>query len=292
VISKILILGASGLIGIPLTKKLRSFYQIYTTYNRHKFFQDSIKLDICSSRQLSKLFHDIQPDIVINLCGIYQNLDFCENNKNLVLDVNSRSLISISKLCNEFNSHLISISSDHVFDGSQGNYKEEDVPSPYNFYGESRLLGEKNIRSYCKNYCIVRTSMIFGKNPNRETLSEWILNAPKNNEKLKLINDQFMTPTYLPNFCNMLKEVIDSKYTQILHLAGPEKISRYEFAVKLFEKFNLDKNFLIPVSKKSFNFSKNMPFDSSLNTDKANMLLKNKPQNLDKSIENYFESNS
>ena len=111
--------------------------------------------------------------------------------------------------------------------------------------------------------------MIYGKNQLRNTLADMILNKIKLEEELKIINDQFMTPTYLENFTKMLTEIIEIKYKGIIHLAGPEKMSRYDFAKKMVSLSNFKNTSLIPVSCNEFDFSKKMPKDSSLNTEKS-----------------------
>ena len=286
---KILICGSNGLIGIPLTKLLKKKFSVFTTYHNTKMNADDTKIDILSSNSLEKTFELIKPDIVINLCAIYKNLDFCEKNKKLVMAINGKSLKTISKLANKYNSFLLGISSDFVFDGQTGNYKENDQINPINYYGETKVEGEKNIQSIANNYCIIRTSLIYGKNPIRNTISDMIFNALKKEEKLELTNDRFSTPTYLQNFCEMLFEIIDIEYKGIIHLAGPEKISRYNFAKKLFDLSDFTNSNFVPISGDKFEFSKKMPKDSSLNTQKATVVLKKGPENIESSIKKYLK---
>ena len=291
-VKKILILGSSSLVGIRLTKMLKKKYIVFTTYHNKKINNNSIKLDLLSITSLEKAFQQNKPDIVINLCGVYKNLGFCEKNKKLVMAINGKSLKSISQLANNYNSFLISFSSDFVFDGQTGNYKENDQVNPINYYGKTKVVGEKNIQKIANDYCIVRTSMIYGKNPLRKTLSDMILDEVKHGHKLKLINDQFMTPTYLENFCEMLVEIIEMKYKGIIHLAGPQKMSRYEFAKKILKILNFRKECLIPVSRNEFDFSKKMPKDSSLNTRKASLILKKGPEKVENSLKKYIKNMS
>jgi dTDP-4-dehydrorhamnose reductase len=284
---RILVLGSSGLVGIPLCKILESEYELTTTYYQNKFLRNDLKLDIQNIRNLESVFAKANPEIVINLSGIYKNLEFCENNKNFVMAVNGESLKTISKISNQYNAYMVSVSSDFVFDGKKGNYSESDETSPISFYGKSRLEGEKNVQNISKKYCLIRTSMIYGKNPVRNTLADLIYSKAIKGETLELINDQFLTPTYLENFCLMMFEIIKKQYEGIINLAGPEKISKYEFGKKLLKLMNISDELLLPVSKDHFKFGKEFPKDSSLNTKKANALLKNKPQKIELSLQDY-----
>jgi len=285
----ILILGASGLVGIPLTNILKRKYSVFTSYHNKQRNDEMFKLNLLSFDNIVKAFELSKPDIVLNLCGIYKNLDFCEKNKELVMGINGSSLKLISELSNQFDSYLVSMSSDFVFDGKKGNYKETDPVYPISFYGKSRVVGEKNIQDLANNFCIIRTSMIYGKNTIRKTLPDMILDEIIQGNKIKLIDDQYMTPTFLENFCSMIVEVINSHHEGILHLAGPERMTRYQFGIKLLDIMGLDKKKMIPVSRKEFNFGKTMPQDSSLNTKKAASLLKTGPEKIEISLKKYSE---
>ena len=190
---------------------LKTQYNVFSTYHQTKYCKEDIKLDILNTENIKNIFSKVNPEIVINLCGIYKNLEFCEKNKELVMATNAESLKMISKLSNKHDAYLISMSSDFVFDGRKGDYNESDIPSPTSFYGKSRLVGERNIQNIAKKYCLIRTSMIYGKNSVRKTLADLIFLTISKGNSLELINDQYMTPTYLENFCSMVFEIIEKQ---------------------------------------------------------------------------------
>lgn len=290
--TRVLILGSSGLIGNHLSKLLSKKYNVFNTHNKNKIFPNSIKIDILSKNSLRNAFEIAKPDVVVNLCAVYNNLEFCENNKKLVMSINGDSLEQISELSNQYSSHLIHLSSDYVFDGNVGNYKEEDPVNPINFYGKTKVVAEKNIQKIANNFCIVRTSMVFGKNKIKQTLPDWILAKVNDIEKLEMISDQFTTPTYLDNLCLMLEEIICNQYSGIIHLAGATKISRFQFAEKMLMILNISPKKIVPISSKDFDLGNNRPKDSSLNTDKAKSILKEIPEECDFSIKKYLLKNS
>lgn len=286
---KILILGGSGMVGSCLIKLLELNNIVYSTYFHNKFKNSSFKINIESEQELENIFNKTNPDIVINLCGIYKNLDFCEKNKELVMNVNGNVLKPISVLANKFNSFLITISTDQVFDGKDGNYNEISDICPINYYGKTKAEAEKLVQKIAKKYCIVRTSLIWGKNKVRDTFSEFILNEIKHGKEIQLIDDQTTTPTYLENFCNMLCEVVEKEITGIIHLAGPTKLSRYEFGQKLLECCKMNREKIIPVKRTEFIFGKYMPSDTSLNTDKACKMLSVNPEKIERSLQKYVK---
>ncbi len=289
-VKKILILGSSGLTGTRLISLLKN-YHVFTTYYSKKNHGNDIHLDVLSYESLQNAFELSVPDIVINLTGVYNNLEFCEQNKELSMNVNCNALRSISKLANQFDSFLVTISTDQVFDGSKGNYKESDKTCPINYYGKTKAEGEKIVQNIAKKYCIIRTSMLWGKNKTRKTFSEFILDEIKNKNKLKLIINQFTTPTYLENFCKMFTEVIEKEISGVIHLSGPEKLSRYEFGIKILESADIDKEKIIASKRNEFSFGKYMPKDTSLNTDKAKKLLRFNPEEVKISIGKYLKNN-
>jgi len=286
--SSVLVLGGSGFIGNYLINILKDDFRIFVTHNENKTVENSLKLDIRDSEAVEKVFQNSNPDVVVNLCAIYKNLDFCDHNKKLVMEVNGTSLKSISKFANKFDSLLIQLSTDFVFDGKKGNYKENASIDPINYYGKSKAEAEKNILECSKKFCIARTSMVYGFNKIKPTLPDWILKEMENKKEIKLIADQYTTPTYVENLCSMLKEIIKIKYEGIIHLSGPEKLSRYEFAKKLVTLAGFKQSFLVPVNRSEFKFSKKMPKDSSLNTFKVSSMLKEKPQKVETSIKKYL----
>jgi dTDP-4-dehydrorhamnose reductase len=287
---KILILGSSGLIGSKLSSILESDNKVYTTYNKQKLFEHDIQVDVLSFESLERAFQLSKPDIVINLCAVYNNLEFCENNKKLVMAINGTSLKDISKLSNKFSSFLIHFSSDYVFDGNSGNYKEDDLTSPINFYGVSKVESEKNVCEISKNYSIIRTSMVYGKNMIKKTLPDWILCDIQNKKQLQLISDQYMTPTYLNNLCNMVIEIISLQYNGIIHLAGPQKMSRYEFAIKMLEVMGKKYDKITAIKCADFDSNVKRPKNSSLNTEKASSILREKPESFELSINKFLKN--
>lgn len=282
-------LGSQGLIGSRLASLLRTDNAVFTTYHKRKNDETSVKLDILSEDSIEQAFNLAKPDVVINLCAIYNNLQFCEENKELVMAINGSSLKAISLNANRHGAYLVNFSTDYVFDGKRGNYKEDDPISPINFYGVSKAEGEKNVKELSNDYCIIRTSMVYGRNAAKKTLPEWILDGINSPQKLEVIYDQFMTPTYLENLCDMIVEVMERQYNGTIHLAGKDRVSRYDFAIKLLTMLQLPTANIVKVKSSDMPGNENRPADSSLNTAMASSLLRHKPERLEQSLERYVK---
>ncbi|MCK4474966.1 sugar nucleotide-binding protein, partial [Candidatus Bathyarchaeota archaeon] len=113
----------------------------------------------------------------------------------------------------------------------------------------------------------------------------WLLNKLKRKEKVKIVTDQWNSPTLNTNLANMILEVLERKLTGIFHLAGATRISRHEFARLLAENFSLDENLITPVSSEEIKWIAKRPKDSSLNVNKAYQALKNKPLKIHEALE-------
>jgi dTDP-4-dehydrorhamnose reductase len=155
---RFLVLGANGLVGKAVVRQLKKGkYQWYGTYHKREE-PGLIRLDITSKEELARVFEKTEPDYVVNCANLAGGVDFCEKHPDLAkkfhLDANSH----IGKLCEEYNSRMVLISTDYVFDGSKGSYAEEDEPNPLNIYGRYKLESERWIAKHVSSYTIIRTT--------------------------------------------------------------------------------------------------------------------------------------
>ncbi|MCK4424743.1 dTDP-4-dehydrorhamnose reductase, partial [Candidatus Bathyarchaeota archaeon] len=235
---------------------------------------------------VEKIFQKINPEAVVHAAAL-TNVDKCETQKELAWKINVEGTENIAESCKKHQSFLIHISTDYVFDGEKGMYKETDKPSPINHYGLTKLKGEEHVKNLLDDYCIARASVIYGSIPatGKINFALWLLNKLKRKEKVKIVTDQWNSPTLNTNLANMILEVLERKLTGIFHLAGATRISRHEFARLLAENFILDENFITPVSSEEIKWIAKRPKDSSLNVNKAYQALKNKPLKIHEALE-------
>ncbi|RLI99321.1 MAG: dTDP-4-dehydrorhamnose reductase, partial [Candidatus Aenigmatarchaeota archaeon] len=270
---EILITGGSGLLGEKLSEiAINKGYKVYAGYchNIPKFGYP-LKIDLTKEEDLKKIYQ-INPDIIIHTAAL-TNVDECEINKELAYKINFEGTKKINKIAKKINSFFIYISTDYVFPGEKGMYKEEDEPAPINYYGYTKFLGE----NYCD--CVVRTCVVYGARQasGKVNFALWLINKLENQEKIKIITDQYITPTLNTNLAKMILEIAEKKLKGKFHLAGATRISRYDFALKIADKFKLNKNLIIPIKTDELNWIAKRPKDSSLDTSKASKILKEKP---------------
>tara|TARA_B100000161_G_C33514465_1_gene398013 strand:+ start:348 stop:1226 length:879 start_codon:yes stop_codon:yes gene_type:complete len=266
---KILLLGSNGQVGSEIVRT-------FSDQDCNLISLSSKELDVSDFKLLSKKILDIHPDILINATA-YTNVDDAENEIEEAFLVNSEAVDIIAKNIKLINSKLIHISTDYVFDGkSQKDYSEEDLTTPINIYGESKLLGEKNIKKQLDEHIILRTSWVYGKNGNN-FVKTMIKNSHKN--QLKIINDQHGNPTSASSISKVLwkicEVIYDEKFSNfgIYHFSNSTKVSWYDFAKLIFNQAAKkdiigSKPNILPIQSKEFNQKAKRPKDSSLSIKK------------------------
>jgi len=272
-----LITGASGLLGNKIVKLVKKDYRAIPLHNTKPLYPNSLKLDVTNQKQVSDLFSRLKPKVVVHTAA-ETNVDKCETQKKLSWKINVDGTRNIAEACQKSGAKLLYISTDYVFNGKKGNYNEEDEPNPINYYGITKLEGEKQIISHCRNHVILRTSVLYGWHPWKQNFVTWIINTLKQNKELTVVEDHYNTPTLADNLAEMALEAVQKDLQGLYHASGSERISRYEFAKQTAKIFNLDQSLVKPIKMSQLTaWIAKRPRDSSLNTDKIQKQLKTKP---------------
>jgi len=258
-------------------------YDVYSGYNSHKpEFGEPIKFDLVYPDSIIKTISEIKPNIIIHSAAL-TNVDKCEVEKELAYKINVEGTKVVAEMAKKLGSFMVYISTDYVFDGSKGMYREEDETNPINYYGHTKLLGEE----YCQDFCITRTCVIYGARPasGKVNFVLWLINKLESGESVRIITDQFITPTLNTNLAKMVLEIAEKEIKGTYHLAGATRISRFEFAKEIAKEFELDENLIMPAKMDDINWIARRPKDSSLDTTKATKYLNEKPYELKKALE-------
>ncbi len=232
------------MLGATLVKLWNKKFKIYAiggnnfSHNPAKNFK---KFDL-KTKNFKSLALWVKPDIIIH-CAALTNHEYCQSNPKEAMLVNGDS---VKKLIDVFpEAKLIFISTDAVFPLKTHLANEKTKTSPVTIYGKSKELGEKYFLSFSKNGCIVRTTIV-GKNinPNKQGFAEWIVNSVRNGKKIVLYGDTMFTPISIWHFAKELEWIINNSTPKILHIAGREIVSKYDFGYNLCKKLNLDLNLI------------------------------------------------
>jgi len=277
---RLLVTGSSGLLGHTIVELAKNYYTVTPLHKTKPLHSNSLKLDITDAIDVLNLFHKLKPHLVIHTAS-ETNVDKCEKEKEQTWRTNVEGARNIAIACSEVGAKLVYISTDYVFDGEKGNYKEQDKPNPINYYGVTKLEGENQVIQHCKKYAILRTSVLYGWHPWKKNFATWTINQLKQNEEITVVEDHYNTPTLADNLAEITTETVKKDLQGLYHASGSQRISRYEFARQIAKTFRLDPSLIKPIKMSQLTaWTAKRPRDSSLNTSKIQKQLKTKPLNI------------
>ncbi len=232
---RIAVIGANGQLGIDIC---RAFHD----KNNDVIKLNHSTLDIVDREAVVTAFREIQPSMVINTAAMH-NVDACEADPGKAFAVNGIGARNLAISSSEQGFTLVHLSSDYVFDGANGiPYMENDVPLPLNVYGNTKLSGEYFIRTIAKQYFIIRVSCLYGKNLCRakggHNFVSLMLKLAKEQDEVKVVDDEFISPTFTEDIAKQIVHMTDSKAYGIYHATSQGECSWYGFAKKIFELTN------------------------------------------------------
>jgi dTDP-4-dehydrorhamnose reductase len=256
---RVLIIGANGLIGQHMARVLAPTYQVYACGAESTFSDPQItiegyrKLDFTRRTDVKRNFASFHPDLIINTASL-RNINLCEKEKTLCWDVNVRGVENIVEASQEFDPILIQISSAHIFNGENGNYKENDLPDPVNYFGKSALSAEKIIQKSGLEYLIARTVSVYGYGINiGQNFVSKIKEKLIQNKTVEALTDHKINPTVADELALVVFQLIEKEEFGIFHIAGSESCSYYDFALAIARTFELDAQKIQPVSSSDLN---------------------------------------
>jgi len=279
---KLLVVGGSGLLGFKIAELAVREFETFATYNfRPTKLQGCsfLKLDKTDRKNTLTLMNKLKPDFVIDTAALH-NVDYCETHRDEAWKVNVEGTENMVKACREVGAKMIFASTDYVFDGKKGFYTEDDAPNPLHYYAKTKLEGERVVKEAGIDYAIARPSVIYGWNPSElaglqsssgksVNFVVWTINKLKKKEEINIVTDQYSCPTLADNLAEVLLVLSKSAKQGIYHTAGKTCISRFDFAKKIAEAFELDADLIKPVTSDFFEQVAERPKRCCLDVSKA-----------------------
>jgi dTDP-4-dehydrorhamnose reductase len=289
---KVLITGSNGLLGQKLIYQLIGYpdYLVFATSrgeNRTliKKRYEYIPLDITDEQEIQETFDYVQPDIVINTAAM-TNVDACEDDKEGCWKLNVDAVQLIVNACEKYNSHLIHVSTDFIFDGVSGPYSEESEPNPLSYYGESKFAAEEIVKKSSCKWSIVRTVLVYGvvDNMSRSNIVLWAKGALESGKELTVVNDQFRTPTLAEDLAHGCILIAQNGAQGIYNISGEDYMCIIDLVKKVAKYYQLDENLVKPISSSSLNQKAARPPKTHLLLDKAKRELGYKPSSFEEGL--------
>ena len=295
---KVVITGSNGLLGQSLLNLLLNEKENYQVFGFSRGNNRSgrtdfeyFSIDITQEKELKKELLNIQPDFIINTAAMTQ-VDDCEINKKECDILNVDVVKWLKEVAQEINSHVIHISTDFIFDGKKGYYKEDDEPNPLSYYGLSKLKSEEVLINSTIDFTILRTILVFGKvyDMSRSNIVLWVKQMLENNKQVTIVNDQYRMPTYVEDLALSCKLVIDKKAKGIYHISSNQLLSIYEIAKQIAQVFELDENLILPISTSTLNQTAPRPEKTGFDLTKTKSVLGLYPKSFKEDLQRFKES--
>ena len=262
-LKKICVVGASGLVGLNLIKKIQGF-DIIGSYNKTPVNLENIQLfqlDVTKHENCEQIlkFH---PDFIINATAI-SDVDYCEKFKDRAYSVNVLGTKNLVKITKKLECKLIQISTHGIFSGKNESYIEDDLANPVNYYGQTKLDSENEVKTL-SDYLICRTNLLYGY-VSENTLNErsnyskptnfvlWVLSELKKTNHIQIVNDQFSNPTLVDNLSKIIESCLKKNLVGTFHTTDMSCISRFEFAKKIALKFGYSESLISEISSGELN---------------------------------------
>ena len=253
---KILITGVNGLLGQKLLHKLRQDFSvelIATSKGENRVSNKDcytyFDLDITDNDAIAKLISREKPQVVINTAAM-TNVDLCEDEKQACDALNVEAVRHLADACEKIDSHLIQISTDFIFDGEDGPYKEEDEPNPLSYYGLSKLKSEQVLQAHSVKWTILRTIIVFGVGEKliKGNIVLWAKGALEKGDPLNIIDDQFRAPTLAEDLADICILAAKKKAFGVFNASGKDIMSIYEIVLRIAKHYGYSTDNLNKIS--------------------------------------------
>ena len=290
---KILVTGSNGLLGQKIIKQLRDheidFLATSKGENRNPDCPEQFfcSLDITHEHEIETVFNAFKPTHIIHTAAI-TNVDYCELNPDECVLANTTAVSYLFKVSRAINAHFQLLSTDFVFDGTQGNYVETDPVGPLSVYAESKVNAEKILTdSVYQNWSIVRTIIVYGKahNLSRSNIVLWAKDALVKGDPLSIVDDQFRAPTWADDLAWGCIAICRLNKTGIFHLSGPETMSIYTLVCRIAAHFNLSTQHIKPSKSSDIKQPAKRPPKTGFNLTKAEKELRYNPKKLEETLD-------
>lgn len=283
---RILVTGSNGLLGQKLTERILTDQQyelIATSKGVNRYPVNAgyhyAELDITNETQLEEVISRYQPDSIIHTAAM-TNVDACENNKEQCRLLNVEAVKYLIRICEEKNIHLIHLSTDFIFDGENGPYREDAEPNPLSFYGQTKLEAEELIRASSCRWAILRTIIVYGivNDISRSNIVLWAKSALEKGSPINVVNDQWRMPTLAEDLAEGCLLAAEKNACGIYNISGCELMSIFELVEQVADFWNLDKSLIKPISSQSLNQAAKRPKKTGFVLDKAKKVLNYQPR--------------
>ncbi len=269
---RVMITGANGMLGARLAPRLGARDHEVILAQRRATRIDSeriaaVQLDVTDDDSVRSAFDAARPQVVIHAAAM-ADVDLCERDPQLAHAVNAQGTRRVAEASRAHGARLVYVSTDYVFDGAAGPYREDDPAAPIQVYGRSKLEGELAVLEV-PHAVVARTAVLFGPAPpGRSNLVLWLLDRLRRGESAPAATDQIGSPTLVDNLSDMLIALAEASCGGVYHVAGASALDRFQFARLVAEVFGFDPSRVEPILSATIPRPARRPHNAGLLVDK------------------------
>ena len=246
----VLVTGASGLLGLNLSLSLQDKTRVvgicHQTHLQNTPFE-LIEADLTDRQRLEQVLNSVKPDVIVN-CAALASLDRCEENPELAQRINAEMPGWLATWSNNNGCRLVHISTDAVFDGVTGGYRETDPTHPLGRYAITKLGGEQNVLMNNPDALVCRVVFYGCSTSGKRSLVEYFYNNLSAGNSVNGFTDVFFCPLFVMDLSNILWRMIQRRLSGLYHVVSPECLSKYDFGVQVARTFGFSENLIKPIS--------------------------------------------
>ena len=291
---KILLTGSNGLLGQKLVQLIldRGEYELIATArgeNRLPMLDGNgiyRSLDVTDRDEVQRIVHEFKPDYVIHTAAM-TNVDQCETEREGCWKLNVDAVQYLAEACQAHGTRLVHLSTDFIFDGENGPYDESARANPLSYYGESKLAAEELLlASQNLPFAIARTVLVYGiaHDMSRSNIILWVKNSLENHKPIKVVDDQWRTPTLAEDLALGCYLMVKHNATGIFNISGSNLLTPYDMAVQTADFFGLDKSFMTRADSSTFTQPAKRPAKTGFVIEKARQQLGYEPHSFTEGI--------
>lgn len=285
---RILVTGANGLLGqriIAFYKNKSNVELLGCSIEENPFFNNVsyVQCDLAVRDEVKKIIFDFFPDVIVNAAS-FTNVDLSEKERETAWKINVKGVEHIAEACRSIDCKVIHISTDYIFNGSNGPYDEAAKPDPIGYYGRTKLASENVLKIGGVIYAVLRTNVLYGIANSRPDFVRWVIENLSAQKPIRIVTDQLSNPTFVEDLVQAISKVIELKKYDLFNIAGKDYTNRYDFALKIAEVFNLNKNLITPITTDQLKQAAKRPLKGGLIIRKAQSILGYEPHSIEEAL--------
>ncbi len=276
---KVLITGGTGLLGVNWALAIKKSFDVVIATHTREISLDGVEvlnIALDSSEQVIAVLAEQKPVIVIHTVGL-TNVEQCEENLELARKVNVDLARNVATACSELGIKLVHISTDHLFSGAAPMCREADDVFPVNNYARTKADAELAVLDACPDALVIRTNFYGWGTSYRKSFSDHIISSLRQGMRVTLYRDVYYTPIIIDELVSVVHSLLDINSSGVVHVAGNERVSKYEFGMMVAEVFGLDSSLIDSGYISDRDDLVQRPKDMSLDNSKVIHLIDRKP---------------